>query len=98
MKAPMEHLDQTPDSRPLRVALGNNVAKRRQQLGITQTALAASMGTSQSYIAHLENARKNPNTEVLSRLATALQTDVASLVSWEDEASVRFGIVKPAQR
>lgn len=82
---------------PIHVWIGNNVAKRRTQLGLTQVQLAALVPTGQAYLAHLESARVNCTVEVLWRVARALQTDVATLVSPEAEAARRFERQKPSE-
>jgi transcriptional regulator with XRE-family HTH domain len=82
---------------PIHLWIGKNVAKRRGQLGLTQVQLADLVPTSQAYLAHLENARVNATVEVLWKLAKALQTDVATLVSTEIEAAERFEKQKSAE-
>jgi predicted transcriptional regulator len=53
------------------------LVKRRQRLGLTQTAVAARMGTSQSAVARLEAGRSDPRLSTLARYAAALDTAVS---------------------
>lgn len=62
----------------LRLAL----IKRRQQLRLTQTALAGRMSTSQSAVSDFESGRCSPRLETLIRWAAAL--DLNLLVGFED--------------
>jgi len=83
----------TPSSKfPGFEALGDDVGevvdalvRRRQQLGLSQTTVAARMGTSQSAVARLEAGRGDPRVSTLSRYAAALDTSVSFAVA-EDKA------------
>ena len=48
------------------------LAKRREELGLSQTEVAARMGTSQSTLARLEQGNANPTLATVARLAKAL--------------------------
>jgi transcriptional regulator with XRE-family HTH domain len=50
---------------------------RRQRLGLSQTTVAARMGTSQSAVARLEAGRSDPRLSTLTRYAAALDTTVS---------------------
>lgn len=56
--------------------LGPALRALRQASGRTVASVAADAGLSVPYIANLENGRGNPTTAALSRLATALGTDL----------------------
>ncbi|MFD9700748.1 helix-turn-helix domain-containing protein [Lentzea sp. NPDC059081] len=56
--------------------LGPTLRSLRQASGRTVASVAADAGLSVPYIANLENGRGNPTTGALSRLATALGTDL----------------------
>jgi predicted transcriptional regulator len=60
------------------------LVRRRQRLGLSQTAVAARMGTSQSAVARLEAGRGDLRLSTLSRYAAALDTSVSFAVA-EDE-------------
>jgi predicted transcriptional regulator len=59
------------------------LVRRRQRLGLSQTAVAARMGTSQSAVARLEAGRGDPRLSTLSRYAAALDTSVSFAVAEE---------------
>jgi transcriptional regulator with XRE-family HTH domain len=63
----------------LRGLLANNIKKRRKTLGISQANLAEKAGTSQHYIAQIEQSKKFPSSEMLERLAAALNFDSPEL-------------------
>ena len=48
------------------------LARRREELGLSQTEVAARMGTSQSTLARLEQGSANPTMATVARLAKAL--------------------------
>jgi predicted transcriptional regulator len=62
------------------------LVRRRQRLGLSQTIVAARMGTSQSAVARLETGRGDPRLSTLSRYAAALDTSVSYAVA-EDRGS-----------
>ena len=53
------------------------LVKRRRRLGLSQTAVAARMGTSQSAVARLEAGGSDPRLSTLARYAAALNTAVS---------------------
>ncbi len=52
------------------------LADRRQELGLSQTVVAARMGTSQSALARLESGESDPRISTLERYALALGEDL----------------------
>ena len=56
------------------------LVRRRNELGLSQTVVAARMGTSQSAVARLEAGRSDPRMSTLERYAAALDTSVAYAV------------------
>lgn len=60
------------------------LVRRRQRLGLTQTVVAARMGTSQSAVARLEAGRSDPRLSTLERYAAALDTSVSYAVEDSD--------------
>jgi len=65
----------------LRTLLSYNIKKRREKLGISQAQLAEKVGTSTNYIAQIEQQNKFPSSEMLERIAKALEFDSAELFS-----------------
>jgi transcriptional regulator with XRE-family HTH domain len=57
------------------------LVRRRQRLGLSQTEVAARMGTSQSAVARLEAGRSDPRLSTLERYAAALDTTVSYAVA-----------------
>jgi ribosome-binding protein aMBF1 (putative translation factor) len=56
---------------PIFAVVGEMIAAR-QTAGLTQTEIANRMGTSQSVVARLENARHMPTFEMIARYAAAI--------------------------
>jgi transcriptional regulator with XRE-family HTH domain len=76
----------------LRALLAANIKKRRKSLGISQTVLAEKVGTSTHYIGQIEQKKKFPSSEMLERLASALEFDSPELFAaktFKDEAVTR---------
>jgi len=63
----------------LRGLLANNIKKRRKSLGISQAMLAEKANTSPHYIAQIEQRKKFPSSEMLERIAIALDFDSPEL-------------------
>ena len=53
-------------------AVVGEMIEARQAAGLTQTEIAARMGTSQSVVARLENAHHMPTFEMIARYAAAI--------------------------
>ena len=73
----------------LRKLLAGNIKKRRKSIGISQTILAEKVGTSTHYIGQIEQCKKFPSSEMLERIAEALEMDSPELFSTQvftDEA------------
>jgi transcriptional regulator with XRE-family HTH domain len=56
--------------------LAGELATRRQELGLSQTEVAARMGTSQSAVARLESGELDVRLSTIERYAAALGSDV----------------------
>jgi transcriptional regulator with XRE-family HTH domain len=67
-----------PDARR---ALGAAVRARRDELGLTQEALALRSGLHQRWISNVETGKRNPSYESLRRLAAALDIETAELIA-----------------
>lgn len=59
-----------------RILIGTRLRDRRKTLGITQTALAAQLGISASYLNLIEGNRRNIGGALLKRIADALQVPI----------------------
>jgi predicted transcriptional regulator len=58
-------------------AIAQDVAERRQELGLSQRELAELVGTTQSAIARLERGGRPPRIDTLLRIADALDCDLS---------------------
>jgi transcriptional regulator with XRE-family HTH domain len=65
----------------LKQVLALNIKQNRCRLGLTQAKLAEKADASTQYIAMIELGRKFPSTEMLERLAVALEIDNLDLFS-----------------
>jgi transcriptional regulator with XRE-family HTH domain len=54
-----------------------SLAERRKRLGLSQTAVAARMGTSQSALARLEGGESDPRISTVERYALAIGQELA---------------------
>ncbi len=54
--------------------IGKRIAHRRRTMGLTQEKLSEKIGVSTPYISNIERAISIPSTEVIMRLALALDT------------------------
>ena len=55
-------------------AIGARIARRRRELHLTQAAVAEKVDVSVQYISNIERAVSIPSTEVIMRIAAALDT------------------------
>jgi transcriptional regulator with XRE-family HTH domain len=61
--------------------IGNTIRTRRLQLGLTQVQVASKSQTQQSYLSKIEAGEMaNVGLEILGRIATALNVDLATLL------------------
>lgn len=60
--------------------LGNKIAERRVELGITQEQLANSIGKDKQFINRYENDGANPTAFVLKQLAQVLEISIDELL------------------
>ena len=59
--------------------LGSNIKFYRVKLGISQAKLAEMAGMATNYLGLLENGKKFPSSEMIERIAFALETDSSDL-------------------
>lgn len=67
----------TPEGGYLFAQIADDVAARRQDLGLSQRELAGLTGTTQSAIARLERGGRPPRIDTLLRIADALDCDLS---------------------
>ena len=60
--------------------IGLRVLRRRQELGLTQEAVAARLGVSAPNITYLEHGQRNVTVQTLCKVAEALETTVQDLM------------------
>lgn len=78
-----------PDSRrpvsPLVREFGDRIRSRRDELGLSQEALAHRAGLQRAYIGQLETGMRSPELETLAKLARGLEIDLGDLVAGLEE-------------
>lgn len=70
------------------MSIGLNIRKKRENLKISQTKLAESVGISQSLMAQFERGSKIPNMMLGREIASVLQCKMEDLVSDEEAVNV----------
>ena len=65
-----------------RKALGSAIRARRESQGLSQDRLALMVGSSKSHIWRIETGRVGVGIDDLSRIATALDVEVRSLIDF----------------
>lgn len=65
----------------LKQIVGNNVRVGRERMGLTQEDLAALAEIDLSYLSRMERGKANPSVEVVGKLAKALDTTPAALLT-----------------
>jgi len=61
--------------------VGENVRRRRQELDLTQEALADKLGVTQSYLSEIENGKRSPLLGTLAEFSEVLEVDPAYLLT-----------------
>ncbi len=70
------------DMEQKRKALGSAIRARRESQGLSQDRLALMVGSSKSHIWRIETGRVGVGIDDLSRIATALDVEVRSLIDF----------------
>jgi transcriptional regulator with XRE-family HTH domain len=70
-----------PAPPPFKRALGEAVATRRQELGLTQEALSLRADLHQRWISNVETGKRNPSYASLRRLAAGLELSASQLIA-----------------
>ena len=65
----------------LRAILATNIRERRRSLGLTQTQLAVRLDATQPYVAQLERGAVAARIDQLGKIAEALETTAAQLLT-----------------
>lgn len=69
--------------------IGKNIARRRKQLGMTQAQVEEKADIAYKYLSSIERGHSTPSTEVIMRLAIALDTTpdefLVGTVRYEDD-------------
>lgn len=63
----------------VRLVIGENIRRRRVELGLSQERLAADIGVEQSYLSGVESGRRNPTAVTIWHVALALKVKPGSL-------------------
>ena len=61
-------------------SLGQRITRIREEKGLSQSALARLMGTSQSAVSQIESGERNPSFDTIRQMAKALDVTPAHLV------------------
>ena len=80
--------------------LGARLKRLRRQLALSQTAMAADLGVSPSYLNHIERNQRPVSAQLLLRLAEVYDVDLRTLsqTSGVGEAEVLEALADPAFR
>jgi transcriptional regulator with XRE-family HTH domain len=82
----------------LRAVLAFNIKAQRQILGLTQSQLAERVNTSTNYIALIETEKRFPTSEMLERIAAALEIEPPALFSTKAYPPPEFGTLTAFQK
>ena len=72
-------MDRDPKLIALKKRIGSGIRQRRDELNLTQEALALEADVAHSYVSQIERGLRNPSVKTLFQLCTALQFDVDDL-------------------
>ena len=73
-----EGMEMHPDT--LTKKIGENVRRRREELGLTQAVLAEKLGMNQGYISDVEAGKRSPRVATIAKLAEILGTPPSHLL------------------
>jgi len=74
---------------PRQRLFGDRVRTQRQELGLSQEAVAHRSGIARAYIGSLESGERNPSLDTIARLAAALHVDAGELVRGAQDVAGR---------
>ncbi len=72
-------MDRDPELIALNKRIGSGIRQRRNELNVSQEALALEAKLAVSYVCQIEGGRRNPSVGILFRLCKALQFKVDDL-------------------
>lgn len=75
----------------IRQVLAENMKKYRKIQGISQAKLAERINTATNYLAMIETGKKFPSTDMLERIATALNVDTPELFTTQKVTFIPAG-------
>jgi len=78
----------TRSRQPEGEVFGQRLRELRQELGVTQRALATASGLTEAYISNMENGFAVPSLTTVLRLALALNCKVTALTSVFDKVNL----------
>ena len=73
-----EDMEMQPETLTKRI--GENIRRRREELGMTQSALAGQLGMNQGYISDVEAGKRAPRIATIAKLAEILETPPSHLL------------------
>jgi transcriptional regulator with XRE-family HTH domain len=80
-----------PESEKIYVIVGQRMARRRQEVGTSQTDLAHRCNLARGTIANIEGARQRPTLHTLFSIAEALKVDIHTLLPTRSEVEQYSG-------
>jgi len=94
----LKTLRATETHEALATKIGQRVRRLRDQLGLTQEALAHASKLTPKFLSQIENGRVNPSIGVLARLVEdGLQVSLSAFFSWDDEGD-DAAVTKPRRK
>ena len=87
-----------PATPPFKRALGEAVAARRLELGLTQEALSLRAELHQRWISNVETGKRNPSYASLRRLAAGLGLSASELIARAEQIEAAGSTPVPAAR
>jgi transcriptional regulator with XRE-family HTH domain len=85
-----------PASPDFRLALGQAVKARREELGLTQEQIDNDSDLHQRWISNVENGWRNPSYSSLRRLAAALDLSASELIARAEQIEAQGAPAEPA--
>lgn len=78
-----------PSSPDPQVALGRAIRLRREEFGLSQSAVALDAGIESSWLSHIESGKQNPAWGSVDRIARALGWSLWELAKLADELETK---------
>lgn len=71
------------------MSVGQNIKNAREQIGLSQRALAEKLNITQAAVSQFENGKNPPKIDTLIKISTALNVDINSLLEDTDSPILR---------